>query len=420
MHVEPRPCFEQLAEFKMLDSMVLSLELSVVLDYLAGFSAEVDAFGGYKHVKAFLQEHSTTTRYGGYRAAVERLFLWSLIEAQKPITTLDDSDLRAFFDFCLQPPADWVSGKPEKRYIKPDSRKRRTRADTRFNPSWKPFCASLKKHPMLGEEASSHPHITGDGVLAVMLSVVYAFFDHLISTGTVIIANPAYQLYRSKPYSASSAIYNGARMFSVDEWDAVMETLYDLVKVKPDLERALMLFAAVYYLQLQPGEIDRFGENLRVNCLVRLPEGHYDVLLQEGSDQPRYLNLRIDPVFVEHYVDRYRHYLGRECIPYEEDDTCLLGKLKGKGAVTSRHANLLFKQTCQQIVEALERKGTLVSPESALRVSSIVWIRETSIFRDVARLPMSDLFRQIRNHTSQTIYDKYIAWHIKPSPRGAR
>ena len=114
----PSPVFETYDRFLELNFSQVSEELPAVQAYLAGFPDEVRAVEGYSAVRGFLKSYSgNATTYTSYRTHVERLLLWTLLIARKPLLELRRRDAEAFMEFCLRPPADWVGPMVKSRFF---------------------------------------------------------------------------------------------------------------------------------------------------------------------------------------------------------------------------------------------------------------------------------------------------------------
>jgi site-specific recombinase XerD len=97
-----------------------------------------------------------------YRKEAERFYLWALIVARKPLSSLDSHDCQAYRRFIAAPPADWVQG----------------RRSARHGPAWRPFAGPLS--------ASSQKQA---------LVVVQVMFEGLQKSG-YLVANPMAQVMK--------------------------------------------------------------------------------------------------------------------------------------------------------------------------------------------------------------------------------
>ena len=82
-------------------------------------------------MKSYAGNQST---FNSFRTHVERLLLWALIVARKPLLDLRRSDAEQFMEFCLNPPADWVGPMIKSRFKRIGGRKRLESDEYVVNP----------------------------------------------------------------------------------------------------------------------------------------------------------------------------------------------------------------------------------------------------------------------------------------------
>ncbi|MDN7139908.1 hypothetical protein KC131_04565 [Pseudomonas sp. JQ170] len=393
-----RPCFETLQEFERLDPDTFDGELPVVKEYLNRCPASSLPTKSYLLVKQFLIEHAESTRYSNYRRYIERLLLWSILEAKKPITDLNEGDLQAFMSFCTSPPDSWVADKSCRRFTLGNLRQA-----IGFNPAWRPFSFD---QPPIGEDGIRLTYIAGRGALAKQWSVVATFFLHL-HYSELIAVNPARRLHAAGFYALSLPIHTGANIFTDEEFAVLMLTLGDMADEDIQNERTLLMMASVYYLRMQPSEIDSLGNKLTFSALGLMRDGTYDLV---EDNFPGNRAWKIHPEFVAKYVNRYREKLGQKSLPLERDHTLLFGKIRGKGSISSAHARELFRTVCQVVIDRLTESGHEVSPDSGFRKASLFWLRETGMHHSARTMGMDDVIRLVRKSNAESAYRRFFAW----------
>ncbi|VVP48467.1 hypothetical protein PS838_05222 [Pseudomonas fluorescens] len=394
----PRPCFETLQEFSLLDPDTLDGELSVIQRFFNLCPTSSLPTKSYLLVKQFLIKHAEPTRYSNYRSCIERLLLWSILEAKKPIADLNEDDVREFMSFCTSPPDSWVADKSCRRFTPGKLRQAKG-----FNPAWRPF--SLVQ-PSIEEDGNRIVYIAGRGALAMQMSVVAAFFLHLHYSDLIAI-NPAQRLHAAGFYAISLPVHTGANVFTDEEFAVLMLTLSEMADKEIKHERTLLMIASVYYLRVQPSEVDSLGGDLTISALRLMPDGSYDLVEEKFPGNHAW---KIHSEFVDHYVNRYRKKFGRQSIPLVRDHTLLLGKVRGKDSISSAHARLLFRTVCQVVIDRLTECGCVVSPDSGFRKASLLWLRETSMHHSARTMGMSDVIRLVRKSNAESVYQRFFAW----------
>ncbi|MGP5371093.1 hypothetical protein ACTXN4_27020 [Pseudomonas helleri] len=396
MELIPRPCFGTLQEFAFLKPETLDGELPIVMDFLNRCPVSSLPIKSYILVKQFLTRHAEPTRYANYRVYVERLLLWCILEAKKPLTDLSEADVQGFMGFCAAPPDSWVANSSGRRFTPA-----KLRSAVRFNPNWRPFC-----HNKASGDEVSMAYVAGRGGLGMQMSVVASFFQELYCDDLITI-NPAQRLHAAGFYAQSLPAHTGANIFNDEEFAALMLTLQDMADENIKYERTLLMLATVYYLRLQSSEIDSLGGDLTISALGLMRDGTYDLVEDKFPGRWAW---KIHPEFVTTYVNRYRQRLGRQFIPYERDQTLLLGKVRGNGSICSGQARLIFRAVCRTVIERLTSSGYVVSPNSALRTASLLWLRETSLHHAARTMGMDEVIRLVRKSNAETAFQRYFAW----------
>ncbi|MBT9263847.1 hypothetical protein KKQ10_03110 [Pseudomonas sp. MG-9] len=398
MESMPRPCFEALEEFSRLDPDTLDDELPVIQRFLNNCPGCSLPTRSYLLVKQFLIKHAESTRYSNYRRYIERLLLWSILEVKKPITELNEGDIQEFMSFCTSPPDSWVADKSCRRFTLGD-----TKQVIGINPAWRPF--SFDK-TSVGEYGTRLTYIAGRGALAKQWSVIATFFLHL-HYSELIAVNPARRLHTAGFYALSLPIHTGGNVFTDEEFAVLMLTLSDMADEDIQNERTLLMMASIYYLRMQPSEIDSLGGKLTFSALGLMRDGTYDLVEDHFPGNRAW---KIHPEFVTKYVNRYRENFGRKSLPLERDHTLLFGKIRGKGSISSAHARLLFRAVCQVVIDRLTESGYEVSPESGFRKASLFWLRETGMHHSARTMGMDDVIKLVRKSNAENAYRRFIAW----------
>ncbi|MCE1118593.1 hypothetical protein [Pseudomonas sp. NMI795_08] len=403
MKTLPFPCFFGINEILQLNGEDFERESPYVISQLQCYPAELLPLESYALIKRFLQANAVSTRYSVYRSAIERLFLWCLLIQRKPVTELDEIDVRCFMDFCLCPPDHWVAPRPEKRLMRASTQ--RSCKTLIVNPSWRPFRPGTKNLSMV----SGGEKLSASSSLAVVMAVVNQFYLYLCAED-VLDRNPAYEIHRSRQYASMYATHEGHKSFSKAEWDQLVEIMEEMADSDPDFERKLFLIMTIYYLRLQPVEIERLSNLLLMKSLCKESDDTYRLSIPFF---PELENMVIPLEFVDRWVARFRVYLGTHMRPLSRDSTPMISTQSGRGGISSRHANLIFKSICKQVVAKLEARGFKVPGDSAFRNASLLWVRETSLMRLAESLSFDDFRPMIRGSTGDAIFARYYAWQQK-------
>jgi len=95
----PQPLFDTFECFHELNFLQLSNERTAAQEYLNSFEYRCCAVDGYLVVRSFLKSYAgNQSTFNSFRTHVERLLLWALIVAQKPLLDLRRSDAEQFME----------------------------------------------------------------------------------------------------------------------------------------------------------------------------------------------------------------------------------------------------------------------------------------------------------------------------------
>src|SRR5438876_34052 len=135
----------------------------------AFITQQISATNDLQAVQCWLAEFEKSPQtHRAYRKEAERLLLWSLIEKQKPLSSLTRDDLRDYQQFLFSP-------EPQARWCGP----RKPRQDI----NWRPFQA-----PLSGQS------------VAQAITVINALFSYLVEAG-YLSGNPLGLMRRKAHYA---------------------------------------------------------------------------------------------------------------------------------------------------------------------------------------------------------------------------
>src|SRR5262249_52088153 len=147
----------------------------------------------------------------------ERLLLWSLIEKQKPLSSLTRDDLRDYQEFLSDP-------QPKNRWC--GQRK------PRHDPNWRPYEGPL-----------SEPSI------AQAITVINALFSYLVEAG-YLSGNPLGLMRRKIKQRTTTKVKVSERFLEQALWQSVVDYIEALPKTtsreQKDYERIRFLFHLLY------------------------------------------------------------------------------------------------------------------------------------------------------------------------------
>lgn len=267
MSKRPTPLFDTYEQFIALNHQNLSGERDLVLDFLKAQPPEVEAVESYRIVRLFLKQYDGfATTYNSYRTHVERLLLWSILIAKKPIMSLKRTDAQAFVEFCDNPPRDWIGPVVKARFVRIGGRKSEDNDKFVVNPDWRPFNwvvskAARKQADELCQAIDEKQFSFSQASLKQMFIACSSFYEFCFVEG-IGESNPikaVKQRNRYKNKDSEQEIMKqdrgDARALSKLQWDYVLETAESLANEDPDHERTLFIVSCIFSMYLRVSDI---------------------------------------------------------------------------------------------------------------------------------------------------------------------
>lgn len=210
------------------------------------FEFRIDAHNDIEAIAIWLSEVTNTdSAFRSYRLEAERCLLWATASRDKPLSALDDTDLREYAQFLLDP-------QPRDSWVYAGSARRE---DAR----WRPFRESLS--PQSAARA---------------LGIVSSLFDWLETAGYIPENpwhGPALAVLRKDKKSVAPALLleQRASVATAVEWSYITAAIGELdVEDRCDTAyRTKAVFYLAYFADLKPGEI----ASLRTSSLSVLAQG---------------------------------------------------------------------------------------------------------------------------------------------------
>lgn len=354
----------------------------------------------YEITREFLLSYRASAgTFNSYRREVERLLQWAWLIAKKSLIDLRKTDIEQFVHFCKQPPTSWINVKKPTKFIGP--------LDQRLaNPQWRPFVATLTKiaHQQ-GKQPNAKTFALSNGAVRELLAILGSFFNFLLQSDYVQ-QNPVALLRQKNQFLQRRQTFTQVRRLTPLQWDAILETVQQLALKNPErFERILFMLSCLYAMYLRISEL---AANARwtpqMNHFYQDRDGlWWFVTVGKGNKQRQ---IAVSDAMLN-ALKRWRLYLGLTALPAVSDQSPLLPKLRGKGAITSStYIREQVQQAFDQTVLHLARQN-LKEEADTLQAATVHWLRHTGISEDVKTRPREHV-RDDAGHSSSAITDKYI------------
>lgn len=352
-----------------------------------GKPIQIAAVNDLQAIQAWLARFADTkTTFDNYRKEAERLYLWSVYQLGKPISSLTHEDFLVYQRFLLdpQPSAKWVAGAGRKH--------------PRGDPRWRPFYGPLS--PASQRQAM------------VILNVMFAW---LVEAG-YLAANPL-SLSRHRARRAKPRI---TRYLDPDLWQEVKAYIEGMPR-DTDRERAhyfrvRWLFSLLYLGGLRISEV---AVNT-MGCFFcrRDKEGEerwWLEVLGKGDKE------RLVPATAEMMVElaRYRRELGMAPYPTPHEETPLVLPIgKSRESLTRAALHVVVKRVFSGAAGRLRLRGDeYASRADQLEQASAHWLRHTAGSHMADQQIDLRLVRDNLGHESLSTTSQYL--HVDDDRRHA-
>lgn len=313
-----------------------------------GKPAQIAAATDLQAIQAWLARFvDTPTTFSNYRKEAERLYLWSVFQLGKPISSLTHEDFLVYQRFLLdpQPREKWVAG----------GGKKHPRGDERWRPFYGPLSPASQRQAM------------------IILNVMFAW---LVEAG-YLAGNPL-SLSRHRARRAKPRI---TRYLDPDLWQEVKAYIEGMPK-ETDREHAhyfriRWLFTLLYLGGLRISEV---AENTMGSFFCRRDkdgeERWWLEVLGKGDKE------RLVPATNEMMVElaRYRREQGMPPYPTPNEETPLVLPIgKSREALTRAALHSIVKKVFDGAADRLRQRGDDYAVRAdLLERASAHWLRHTA------------------------------------------
>ena len=466
MSKRPTPLFDTIEQFNTLDFQGFSREHPVVMEFLKAQPEAVGALESYRLVRLFLKQYNGfETTYRGYRTHIERLLLWAILVAKKPILELKLADAKDFIDFCQNPPSEWIGPVVKSRYIRVGGRVAKKTDTFVLNSEWRPFNwvvakATRKQASENGQALNDKQFSFNQASLNQLFNVGSSFYQFMCLEGigetNPIKAikqrnrfkNKASEPETQKPDQFLSQDVGDAHVLSPFQWEYVLEVAEEKAnedpaidtsdidepespegkrlvsarkaKIKAYNERTLFIVATIFSMYLRVSDIvGRENWKPTMGAFRIDSEGNWWMHVIGKGNKARKISVKLE--YVENYLKRYR--LNRNLPPYPVagDKKPLLITSSGRGGLSDRHIRGLVQEVFDLALEKMRSEGRVESEMSQLRSASLHWLRHTSATFDAKVRPVKHLqidMGHANQSTTENVYYNAIDNERSHSSRG--
>ena len=356
-------------------------DLSCVLDYLK-------------------QYDNNKSTFESYRRETERLIQWAWLIEKRSLLDLKRQDIENYIQFCLNPPKSWIGYKKVSRFI--------IRNDERIpNPGWRPFVATVSKiDHKNGLKPDKQNYQLSQKAIREIFTVLSSFYNYLALEEKVSI-NPIMLIKQKSKYIQKNQQQPQVMRLSVKQWQTCLDTVKEMAINAPDKhERTLFIISALYLLYLRISELcasERWVPAM--GHFYQDSQGCWWFKTVGKGNKMRDIAVPDDMLTA---LNRYRMSMQLTPLPSINDQTPLLAKEKGKGAMaSSRHIRRLAQDCFDSTILKLRNTGFTTEADS-FESATVHWLRHTGISDDINMRgrPIAHV-RDDAGHSSSAITDRY-------------
>lgn len=340
--------------------------------------------------------------FNSYRRDVERLLQWCWIIKKKSLSELSREDIEQFIRFCQRPPSNLISLKKVHRFIINNNKRSP-------NPEWKPFVVTLRKSQSRVMQIEGRKPTVGDyNISQVSIKETFAilstFFNFLLSE-QYVTNNPVVMIRQKNKYFRRYQIAPTVRRLTTIQWQAVLHAV-DKINDKTIMwkERARFILSLFFGLYLRISEIiasERWTPTM--NSFAKDSDNNWWFTVVGKGNKER--TIAVSDEVLKSLI-RWRSFLGLTSLPSVVDDSPLIPKLRGIGAMSDTSAIRRLMQICFDKAAEIIRFSHPEESES-LRDVTVHWLRHTAISEDVKIRPLNHV-RDDAGHGSIITTNRYI------------
>jgi site-specific recombinase XerD len=332
--------------------------------------------------------------FRNYRKEIEKLFQWCWTIKLSSPNELTPHDIEEFIQFCIAPPASWISKGVLKRFNKLSD----------LNEKWRPFSNQKQRYELT------------QGSLVVMFSILGSYYNYMIDMGITDI-NPVRGIRQKKKYIQSSSIKKVMR-FSNDHTALIFSTCEEQVSDDPKkYGRLQWLISLLLTLYLRISEVAE--DDLSSPKMSDFEVDHHgDTWLNVLGKGNKIRKVSIsDGVLAS--LERYRSSHGLSDFPLPSESYPLVSSLininKSIGIrQVRREVDELFKATA---IKIKSKYGETEANE--FKEGTVHWLRHTGISEDVKVRPKEHV-KEEAGHNSLATTDRYIDIELKERAKSRR
>ena len=363
---------------------------------LPGSQFQNDFYYTLNFLKSYTGSQGT---FNSYRREAERLLQWAWNVKKVTLNQLKKEDIEHYIRFCQNPPQSWINLKKVPRFI--DKNGVRTP-----NEEWRPFVVTLSKIAIKnGQTASVDQFALSQGAIQEIFAILSTLFNFLIAE-EYLVSNPVALIRQKSKFIRKRQQNAPIRRLSLVQWEAVLNAAEHLAEESPKQhERTRFMLTLLFGMYLRISELaasDRWIPSM--NDFARDNNGHWWFTTVGKGNKER--QIAVSEAMLES-LKRWRLFLGLTPLPSPADNSPLIPKIRGNGAMSDTAPIRRIVQKCFDLAAEQLRCNGLIEEADNLSAATVHWLRHTGISEDVKIRPREHV-RDDAGHSSSATTDRYI------------
>lgn len=354
----------------------------------------------YQCARSFLLAYKNNQEtFKTYRREIERFLQWAWLVQQKSILEFKREDLEAFVEFCQQPFKSWIGFNQVPRFLIKDGLEQP-------NPKWCPFVAELPKSAVQnGAKPTKDDFSLSQEAIKIIFATLSSFYNFLINEEKTT-NNPVSLIRQKSKFIRKQAALAPIRRLSPEQWSYVIKAAKGMAEEKPAKHRrTLFIIQALYGMYLRISELASSKRwTPQMNSFYKDGDSNWWFKVVGKGNKER--DISVSDEMLDAFK-KYRDSLNLSPLPLSIENTPLIPKQLGKGAITETRYIRQLVQECFDYAYKLMLAENKIDDAHELRVATVHWLRHTGISDDVKHRPREHV-RDDAGHSSGAITDRYI------------
>ncbi|PCK03719.1 MAG: integrase [Alteromonadaceae bacterium] len=354
----------------------------------------------YEYTLKFLYSYNgSSATFNAYRREIERFLQWCWRIEGRSLLLMRREDIEDYIRFCISPPQAWIGTKSTPRFLTVNDK-------LVVNDEWRPFVVKVRKERFReGISPEKKDHLLSQSAMKAIFTALSSFYDYLTQE-QLLDANPVSLIRQKSKFLIKTQNIDVVRRVSNLQWEYVIDTTERMANEDPEKhERTLFIMNCLYAMYLRISElVDDERSTPIMSDFKRDHANHWWFYVTGKGNKSR--KIAVCDEMIE-ALKRYRKSRGLTLLPTPNDQSPLLPKFKGKGAITSTRQIRDIVQYCFDTTFERMKEDGLEEDASDLRTATVHWLRHTGISEDVKIRPREHV-RDDAGHNSMQTTDRYI------------